>query len=76
MTLWSGKDAQQTAPLSETQQSAAETIGRALWHDAYRQQSPEASKEDRAASWKQNRVAYLHLGRVAVRHLLKAGHKL
>lgn len=64
------------AALTETQNKAALTIGRAIWSDAHKKQAPKASKEDKLASWKQNRVAYVRLGRLAVRRLVKTGIKV
>lgn len=60
-------------PLDEPQKRAAITIGRSYWAVAFKRQFPNASKEEKLASWKQNRKEYVQLGRAAVRGLVKAG---
>lgn len=63
-------------PLDEAQKRAAITIGRSYWSVAFKRQFPNATKEEKAASWKQNRKEYVTLGRAAVRGLLKGGFSL
>lgn len=57
-------------PLNDTQQKAAMVIGKSYWLAVFKQQFPNATKEQRKDSWKENRKEYLKLGRVAVRSLI------
>ncbi|MGQ0672772.1 MAG: hypothetical protein ACT4N2_07835 [Hyphomicrobium sp.] len=62
--------------LTETQKQAAAEIGRAQWAAAFKMQFPRATKEEKAASWKQNRKEYVRIGRLAMRQLTKAGFQV
>jgi hypothetical protein len=63
-------------PLNAVQKNAALTIGRAQWARAFKKQFPSATKEQRMASWKQNRKEYVQIGRISVRQLARAGFQI
>jgi hypothetical protein len=62
--------------LSEDQKKAAVAIGRSYWASAFKAQFPNATKEEKDASWKQSRKDYVKLGKAAVRQLSKSGFSI
>jgi hypothetical protein len=63
-------------PLTEVQKKAAIAIARSYWNSAFKAQYPNATKEQKLASWQQSRKEYLRLGKLAVRQLSRSGFQI
>lgn len=63
-------------PLDDAQKKAAIAIGKAYWMSLFKTQYPNATKEEKTASWKEHRKEYTKVGRTAVRMLLKNGYSI
>ncbi len=60
-------------PLTDAQKKAAIAIARSYWRSAFKTQYPNATKDQKVASWQQSRKEYVKLGRTAVRQLARSG---